>query len=87
MLAETRYGHVLALYRLGDIEGAAQRLDSAVEHMPLVKDYLVKSRVAKPRISCERVQIGGKDQAWIYREDMRDCWVETQGCLEWLQKH
>lgn len=87
MLAETRYGHVLALYRLGDIEGAAQQLDSAVEHMPLVKDYLVKSRVAKPRISRERFQIGGKDQAWIYREDMRDCWAETQGCLEWLQKH
>ena len=86
MMAETRYGHVLALYRLGDLAGAALRLSSATDHLPLVKDYLLRKRAAKPKLNRHSISIGGKDQAWIYREEMRDCWVATAGCLEWLQK-
>jgi hypothetical protein len=86
MMAETRYGHVLALYRLGDMAGAALQLSSAADHLPLVKDYLLRKRAAKPKLNPNRIRIGGKDQAWIYREDMRDCWAATAGCLEWLQK-
>lgn len=85
MLPEIRYGHVLALYRLGDLVGAARLLVKAVDDLPMVKDYLVKKRVAKPRLDPEGVRLGGRDQAWIYREDMRDCWVETTGCLDWLK--
>lgn len=86
MLAETRYGHVLALYRLGDLAGAAQLLRDATEHLPLVKEYLLRKRVAKPKLSDHGVRVGGEDQAWLYREEMRDCWAETSGCLEWLRK-
>ncbi len=32
------------------------------------------------------VSYGGKDQAWIYREEMRDCWLETPDCLKWLKQ-
>lgn len=86
MMAETRYGHVLALYRLGDLTGAAHRLSGAADHLPLVKDYLLRKRAAKPKLNPRSVRIGGKDQAWIYREEMRDSWAATGGCLEWLQK-
>ena len=84
-MAETRYGHVLALYRLGDLAGAAHRLSGAVDHLPLVKDYLLHKHPAKPKLNSQRIRIGGKDQAWIYREDMRDYWAATAGCLEWLK--
>ncbi len=86
MMAETRFGHVLALYRLGDLAGAADRLSGAADHLPMVKDYLLRKSAAKPKLNPQRIRIGGKDQAWIYREDMRDCWAETAGCLEWLKK-
>lgn len=86
MLADTRYGRVLALYRLGDEPGAAHALSGAAQDLPLVMDYLCRARVAKPKLHEDSVMIGGKDQAWIYRNDMRDCWMQTPGCLEWLKR-
>jgi hypothetical protein len=32
------------------------------------------------------VRIGGDDQAWLYREEMRDVWDATSDALEWLRK-
>ena len=31
------------------------------------------------------VKYGGDDQAWYYREEMRDVWLQTPGVLEWLK--
>jgi len=85
MMPETRYGHVLALYRLGDLEAAARQLEHARRDLPEVVGYLTRSRPAKPKLHAEGVRIGGRDQAWIYREEMRDCWAEADGCLQWLK--
>lgn len=32
------------------------------------------------------VTVGGNDQAWLYREEMRDVWETSPGALEWLRK-
>jgi hypothetical protein len=32
------------------------------------------------------VQYGGDDQAWLYREAMRDLWLETPGAIDWLKR-
>jgi len=45
----------------------------------------VKEKVPKPRLQEGRITIGGKDQAWIYREMMRDTWLSTEGMTEWLK--
>ena len=58
---------------------------TAAEHLPLVLDFLVRDRVAKPPIDPMGVTMGGKDEAWLYRESMRKTWLATEGMLEWLK--
>ena len=86
MLAETRYGQALALYRLGDSDAAEQALSGAIHKLPLVADYLLKSRAAQPQFSEHGISLGGKDQAWLYRDEMRDCWRQTEGAMAWLKQ-
>jgi len=86
MLAETRYGKVLALYRLGDLDAAEQALQSALDALPLVAEYLIKTRVAQPKLNDYGISYGGKDQAWFYRDEMRETWKQAEGGLAWLKK-
>jgi len=86
MLAETRYGKVLAHYRLGDLASAEKILQSTLIDLPLVAKYLVKTRVAQPELSDFGISYGGEDQAWFYRDEMRETWKQTEGCLAWLKK-
>ena len=86
MFAETRYGAVLALYRLGRLDEAESRLRQAQDDLPLVLNYLVRARVRRPKMDGYGIAIGGSDQAWLYREDMRDVWTQTDGALAWLRE-
>ncbi len=88
MFAETRYGAALALYRLGRPDEADAHLDEALAHLPLVAKYLVRDRIARPRKSdaAAGMTIGGEEQAWYYRDGMRDVWMNSNGALEWLAR-
>lgn len=86
MFCEISYGRALALYRLGRKNDADAALTAATAGLPSVVKYLVKARVSKPKFSDSEVSIGSNDQAWIYRSEMRDVWLETPGALEWLAK-
>ena len=86
MHAELAYGRVLALYRLGRRDEAATALGEARRYLPLVPDYLLRKRVAIPEIDEFRTQIGGPDQAWLYRQDMRELWLATDGMRRWLTR-
>jgi hypothetical protein len=55
------------------------------EKLPLVFEYLLKAKVRKPGLQVGIVAIGGEDQAWIYRESMRDTWLNTEGMTGWLK--
>ena len=83
--AELLYGGVLALYRQNRKGEALTRLLKAGEKLPLILQYLLKEKVRKPRLLEGRITVGGKDQAWIYRETMRDIWLHTEGMAEWLK--
>jgi hypothetical protein len=48
--------------------------------------YLLRVRVKKPHFHEHGVSIGGEDQAWLYRDSMRDVWVGEPGVLDWLKK-
>ncbi len=85
LLVEIRYGLVLALYRLNGARSAKQAAKAAIKKFPLVAKYLIRSSVSRPRISPYGVVHGGKDQAWIYRETMREQWKATRGALAWLK--
>jgi tetratricopeptide (TPR) repeat protein len=83
---EISYGPVLALYRLGRLPEAAAALRQAQQDLPLVPRYLILPRPRKPRFDPVGIQIGGPDQAWLYREEMREVWRAAPGLLEWLRQ-
>jgi tetratricopeptide (TPR) repeat protein len=85
LLVDIRYGLVLALYRLNRARSAQQAAEAAISEFPLVAKYLIRSSVSRPCISPYGVEHGGKDQAWIYRETMREQWKATRGALAWLK--
>jgi hypothetical protein len=85
-LMETGFGQVLALYRLGRLDEAAQALTTAQQHFaPKAASYLYRARPAKPKLTLGFYTPGGADQAWLYREQMREVWQATPGALEWLK--
>jgi tetratricopeptide (TPR) repeat protein len=86
MLAEIPYGKVLALARLGRQREAAAAARDAVAALPEVRRYLMRERAKRPRIDDLGVRVGGKDQAWFYREDMRDVWLESPEALALVRR-
>ncbi|HUF72358.1 MAG TPA: hypothetical protein VMR74_05605 [Gammaproteobacteria bacterium] len=86
MLAEIPYGRVLALVRLGRLKEGAEAARQAVRRLPEVRRYLMRERAARPEIADFGIRIGGKDQAWIYREEMRDVWLENPDVLALIRK-
>lgn len=84
LLAETQYGAGLALVRLGRTDDALATLQAAASDLPETARYLLRKRAAKPKLSPHGITIGGKDQAWFYREEMRDVWLETPDALDLL---
>lgn len=87
ILADLAYGEVLALYRLGRRERAAEVLDAAVGRLPLVPRFLLRKRVKRPPLPPDGFTPGGDDQAWLYREAMRDVWAAEPGLLDWMRRH
>lgn len=85
-LADLAYGEVLALFRLGERERARQALRTAVVRLPRIPRYLTRKRIRQPASSPLGVIPGGDDQAWLYREAMRDVWEAEPGVLAWLKR-
>ena len=82
---EVTYGKILVLYRLGRKKEAVEELGHALESLGKIPRYLTAKRIRKPKLRPDTVQFGGDDQAWLYREAMRDTWSQTPGALEWLK--
>ncbi len=83
---EIPYGRVLSLYRLQRLEEAQDALCTAMEDLPKVARYLTAKRVRTPKLDPMGVQFGGDDQAWLYRDAMREVWLETSGAIDWLKQ-
>ena len=86
MFAEILYGQTLALFRQGRRQEADMALETAINRLPKVARFLVAARVKKPQINPYGMTLGGDDQAWEYRQDMRDTWKSVRGALSWLKK-
>jgi hypothetical protein len=86
LLADLAYGEVLALYRLGEQDRARAALRTAVGRLPRIPRYLTRKRIKRPRLSPLGVTPGGEDQAWMYREAMRDVWEAEPGILRWMKR-
>ncbi len=86
LFAELVYGQVLALFRLEKKGEAAVALAEAMARLPKVPGYLCRERIKEPKLSPHGIQLGGDDQAWMYRQEMRDLWQMTPGVMTWLKK-
>ena len=82
---EVTFGKVLVLYRLGKQKQAVEEVGQALEFLGKIPRYLTAKRIRKPKLRPDAVQYGGDDQAWYYREEMRDVWLQTPGALDWLK--
>lgn len=83
---ELLYGKVLALARFGRDREAADAVQRAVDAFPEVRRYLMRERAAQPAIDPVGVRFGGKDQAWLYRDAMRDIWLLHPTALTLVRK-
>jgi hypothetical protein len=86
MHAETAYGATLALLRLGREAEARAALLRALQTNDFVPEYLCQESVRRPKFAPHGVSYGGRDQAWLYREQARDLWLATPGALDWLKR-
>jgi len=84
---ETRFGAVLALVRMQRLQDAERALQIARTDLPKTAQYLLPPRIRRPKLTQGRIQFGGDDQAWFYRDEMRAVWQQTPGALEWLREH
>ena len=77
---------VFALFGLDRREEADAALAGAVERSPLVADSLLRARVARPEFHGAGISVGGPDEAWLYRDEMRATWKNTKGAMKWLKQ-
>jgi tetratricopeptide (TPR) repeat protein len=84
---ETRFGAVLALVRLQRLQEAERALLTARSDLPKTAQYLLPARIRRPKLQQGTIEVGGDDQAWFYRDEMRSVWQQTPGALEWLRAH
>ena len=81
------YGAVLARFRQGDLKLAGAALKAAREHCENIEPYLLPARKAQPKMGEFGMTVGGADEAWLYRRDMRAVWAGTPGALDWLKRN
>lgn len=81
------FGHALALFRLGREDAANKRLIEAIGQSPRIVAALLSKNMKEPKsVYPGCITLGGEDEAWHYREDARELWLETPGALAWLKK-
>ncbi|MHB1290705.1 MAG: SEC-C metal-binding domain-containing protein [Sulfuricella sp.] len=83
MMPDIAFGQVLALFKLGRKGEALTALVEANAHLPEVVPMLLKDNPRQPKSESLGMRIGGKDQAWHYRQEALALW---QGdALDWLR--
>lgn len=83
-MAALQYTRALALFRLGRTQQAVEALRAAKRDYPEVLRMLLAANPKQPRLSPYGVTLGGKDEAWVYRQEHIGLWQE-HGALEWAR--
>ncbi len=83
-MASMQYGHVLACYLAGRGQDASTLLQQARQHFPEVYKMLISPNPRKPATKDGYVTIGGKDEAWFYRQNYLTIWQQSDA-LTWLR--
>lgn len=83
-LPAMQYGGILALYMAGKVEAATRQLKQTAGAYPEIARMLLSASPRRPPLNAGFSTLGGKDEAWYYREDNLDVWRQSGG-LAWLR--
>lgn len=81
------FGRCLALFARGDQGEALGALRDALRVNPHVTEALIRANLPAPHIGEQGVTPGSRDEAYFYRLEARDLWIDTDGAIEWLQRN
>ncbi|MGB7596009.1 MAG: SEC-C metal-binding domain-containing protein [Gallionella sp.] len=84
-MAGMAYGLALALFMNKQEAAALETVKIASERYPQVRKMLLADKPKQPKLREGLVRVGGKDEAWYYRQDHLDLW-QSSGGLEWLRQ-
>lgn len=76
--------HVLALYLNNQHTEALARLKTIASRFDVAIKMLLAKSPKQPPADKYGIKIGGKPEAWFYRDDTLELW-QQQGALEWLK--
>ncbi|MDX8407605.1 MAG: hypothetical protein R8L58_04390, partial [Mariprofundaceae bacterium] len=81
------FGRALALFRHGDRQQAEAHLKVAIKRFPKVGRAITRKTMKQPKdLEPGLVTCGGDDEAWYYRQDARELWLNTPGAMAWLKQ-
>ena len=89
MLANIAFGKVLAYCYQDKLDKAEKEWDIAKDNLPEVAHEILKKRHPRPRgmgINSYGIEIGGKEQAYLYWQDMGDWWEENTTAQTLIEK-
>lgn len=75
---------LLLAFFMVDKDSAANYLRDIGAQQKVAIDMLLAKSPRKPEFSDLGIQLGGKDEAWVYRDDNLELW-KTSGALQWLR--
>jgi len=81
------FGRALALFRQGKRQQADLHLKSAIGKFPKVPNAITRKTMKQPNnLESGLVTCGGDDEAWYYRQDARELWLNTAGAITWMKE-
>ena len=83
-MAVLQYNRALALYMAGRSDEALTALKHAKQDCPTVFKMLLHPNPRRPVLYEGSITVGGKDEAWYYREDHLALWHRS-GALAWAR--
>ncbi|MBN4073214.1 SEC-C domain-containing protein [Mariprofundus ferrooxydans] len=86
-LVDICFGRTLALFRQGKRQLADTHLKKVIRQFPKVAAAITRTTMKQPKdLDPGLVACGGDDEAWYYRQDARELWVNTPGAMTWLKQ-
>jgi tetratricopeptide (TPR) repeat protein len=84
-LGPTAFNRALALFMLGRLDEAGHSLCEAMARNPKMLTMLLAAAPRPVRSKGAFVQVGGKEEAWLYRDAYLPVW-EKSGALKWARE-
>lgn len=83
---DLQMGRILYLLQSNNKTEAKKYWLEVQSRYPHIKHYMVNAKVTQPEAGEYGVTVGSKEEAWEYRQSMREVWLRERGVIGWLKK-